>query len=123
VGGTVGGVAGAAGRTTAGIGGTVGGAAGAAARSTGAVGGLDLAGGLQSGSRGVFGMRDLELTGAAQGDAQGSVISSAQRNVRLESGTQMLIVAGARSAERTAESAEDAPPADPPAREVRDDRR
>jgi hypothetical protein len=113
VGGAVGGVAGATGSATTGVGGAIGGAAGAATRSTGSVGGLDVAGDLQSGSRGVFGIRDLEIASAAKGGAQGSVISSAGRNVRLESGTQMLIVAGTR----TADSAEN------PAREEKDDRR
>jgi hypothetical protein len=117
VGGAVGGVAAATGRATTGVSGAIGGAAGAAARSTGAVGGLDVAGDLQSGSRGVFGIRDLEIASAAQSGAQGSVISSAGRNVRLEGGTQMLIVAGARAAEQSADSAEN------PAREAKDDRR
>jgi hypothetical protein len=52
------------------------------------------------------------------------VISSAHRNVRLESGMQMLIVAGARTAEQSAESAEAAPaPAEQPAREAKEDQR
>jgi len=43
----------------------------------------------------VFGVRDLDVAAAATGGAEGSVITSAKRNVRLESGTQMLLVAGA----------------------------
>ncbi len=121
VGGTVGGMAGATTGTAGHLGATVGGTAAAAARSTGAVGGFDVAGDLKSGSRGVFGIRDLDITSATQGGAEGSVISSTRRNVRLESGTQMLIVAGARAAEESADSAES--PAERPGREVKDDRR
>ncbi|MGQ0430414.1 MAG: hypothetical protein ACT4UQ_10820 [Gammaproteobacteria bacterium] len=120
VGGTVGGVVGVTGGTAGQVGAAVGGAASAAARSPGAIGGFDVGGNLKSGSHGVFGLRDLEITGATEGAAEGSVISSAKRNVHLEGGTQMLVVAGARAAEQSAESAA---PADNPGREVKDDKR
>ena len=105
VGGTVGGVASTTTGAAGNVGATVSGAAGAASRSAGAVGGFDASGGLKSGSRGVFGVRDLDVAAAASGGAEGSVITSAKRNVRLESGTQMLLVAGA-SAGKTPASTE-----------------
>lgn len=108
VGGTVSGVAGAVGN----LGTTVGGAASAAARSPGAVGGLDVSGHLRTGSRGVFGPGDLQIVGAGQGSGEGSVIRSTQRTVRLEGGTQMLIVAGA-SAGKPAEPAAEKPVREP----------
>jgi hypothetical protein len=123
VGGTVSGVAGGATSTVGNVGATAGGAAGAAARSAGAVGGFEAGGGLMSGSRGVFGMRGLEIASATDASAEGSVISSAQRTVRLEGGTQMLIVAGGRAAEKPAEDAQKAPPArDKPGQDAREDR-
>jgi hypothetical protein len=102
VGGTVGGVAGATTGAAGNVGAAVGGTAGAAVRSVGAVGGFDAAGGLKSGSRGVFGVSDLTISAAASGGAGGSVITSAGRNVRLESGTQMLLVAGANAGKQPA---------------------
>jgi len=93
--GSVGGVA----RTTGGaVNSTVGGSLGAATHSAGAVGGLDAVGHLTAGSKGVFGLKGLELTSAAAGSAEGSVITSATHNVRLESGTNLLLVTGARTA-------------------------
>jgi hypothetical protein len=44
-----------------------------------------------SASRGVIGMQGVALNTAAAGNAQGSVISSASRNVKLDSGTQMIL--------------------------------
>lgn len=44
-----------------------------------------------SATRGVVGMQGLALNTAAAGSAQGSVISSASRNVKLDSGTQMIL--------------------------------
>ncbi len=108
LGGTVGGAVGATTSTVGHTGALVGGTASAAAHSAGAVGGFDAGGGLRSGSRGVFGLRDLEITSASSGAAEGSVISSAGRNVHLESGTQMLVVAGARAGKQSADSADTA---------------
>jgi len=44
-------------------------------------------------------MQGVALNSAAAGSAQGSVISSASRNVKLDAGTQMILqVAGSASA-------------------------
>jgi len=74
-------------------------AAGGLARgsSAGAVGGVSGSGQWLAGSRGVFGIGDLELASAAAGSAQGSVLTSASRNVRLDGGTQLLLVGSATS--------------------------
>jgi hypothetical protein len=67
-----------------------------AGSSSGALGGLNATGRFASGSRGVFGMDDVNVVragGAAQ--ATGSVITSSARHVKLESGTRMLLVTGA----------------------------
>ncbi|HET7609815.1 MAG TPA: hypothetical protein VFL84_14135 [Gammaproteobacteria bacterium] len=65
--------------------------------SAGAVGGLNASGRWLAGSRGVFGIGDLELASAAAGGAQGSLITSPSRNVRLDGGTQLLLVGSAAS--------------------------
>lgn len=67
---------------------------GAASRSAGAVGGFDAAGSLRTGSRGAFGFGDLNIAPAGAGSAEGSIITSPKQDVRLASGTQMLLVAG-----------------------------
>ncbi len=88
---------GAVGATTSTAGSAVGGVAntaGSATNSTvGAVGGVNGAvnGTFNDTTRGVVGMPGLALSTAAAGSAQGSVISSASRNVKLDSGTQMLL--------------------------------
>lgn len=93
-GGGMGGVTGAVGSTVGGVTNTAGSVAGSA---TGAVGGTvngagAAAGGtLNSASRGVIGMQGLTLNSAASGSAQGSVISSTTQNVKLDSGTQMVL--------------------------------
>ena len=77
-----------AGTATGAVNGTVSGA-------TGLAGGLTAQGRLTSASQGAFGLQGLTLNSAAAGNAQGSVVSSMSRTVRLESGTQMLVkVAG-----------------------------
>lgn len=92
-GGMVGGVAGAAtstvGSTVGGIGNTAGSVAGS---TTGAVG-AGVNGSLNSASRGVIGLQGLTLSSVASGtaNAQGSVISSTTQNVKLDSGTQMVL--------------------------------
>jgi hypothetical protein len=93
--GTVGGVAGGTANVAGNVGSKVGGTAGVVSRSAGAVGGLDAGGRLASDSRGVFGLKGLELASATSGAAQGSVITSTTRNVRLDRGTKMLLVTGA----------------------------
>lgn len=99
-GGLVGGVAGGATGTVGGIAGSAGGivnsgvgaSAGALAKSSGAVGGLDASGRLASGSRGVFGLKGVDI--ARTGEAQATVLTSSTGNVRLDRGTRMLLVNG-----------------------------
>ena len=83
---------------------SAGGAASAAGRAgAGAGPGLNAAGQLTSTSRGVFGINGLSLNADAANSTEGSVITSAGKNVRLDSGTRMLLVAQAAtsaSAER-----------------------
>jgi len=67
----------------------VGGAAG------GAVGGVTANGQFASNSRGVFGLNGLNLNATGSNSTEGSVITSGGKNVHLDSGTRMLIVAGA----------------------------
>jgi len=107
---TTGGAAGTVTNTAAGAGNTAGGAVNTAARSTtnaaaggtGAVGGLNAAGQLTSGSHGVFGMQGVNLTSATTGTTQqAAVISSAGKNVHLDSGTQMLLVTQAAATSET----------------------
>ena len=103
-GGLVGGVTSTAGGAVSGATGTVAGAATGAANDTvsGATrtaGGLTAQGNLTSASKGVIGLQGLALntptavagSGSASGSAQGSVISSTSRNVKLDSGTQMVL--------------------------------
>src|SRR6266852_4014260 len=92
----VGGVAGGAVNTAANAGGGVVGA------SKGAVGGLNAAGQLTSNSQGVFGLNGLNLNAAASNATQGSVITSAGKNVHLDSGTRMLLVSQAQAGEQGA---------------------
>jgi hypothetical protein len=101
VGGAVRGTTNAAGAIGGTVGSTVGGTAGVMSRSPGAVGGLNGAGRLTSDSRGVFGMKGLELTSANTGSAQGSLITSSTRNVRLDRGTRMLLVTSGDAAGST----------------------
>src|SRR6267378_3867911 len=100
---TAGGAVGAVTNTAANVGGTAGGAVNSAANaggniagaSKGAVGGLNAAGQLTSNSQGVFGLNGLNLSAAASNATQGSVITSAGKNVHLDSGTRMLLVSQA----------------------------
>ena len=91
VGGGVGAVGGLTGNVGSQVSGTAGGAAGATLHSAGAVGGISSSGMLSSGSRGVFGAPGLELDSSSTGGAQGSVITSSTRNVRLDGGSRMLL--------------------------------
>jgi len=71
---------------------TASGAVGATAASAGGnLRGLNAAGQLTSTSSGVIGMNGMNLTSVAANSTQGSVITSAKRNVHLSSGTQMLL--------------------------------
>ena len=101
-GGLVGGVASTV-NSTAGVAtdavGNVGGAAGGTVNSTvdtvagatGSVAGLNAAGQLTSASSGVVGLKGLNLSSAAAHSTQGSLITSTERNVHLDSGTQMVL--------------------------------
>lgn len=92
-GGAVGGVAGGVGRVGGGASGTLGSTVGASSHAltggAGAVGGVNSQGLLSAGSQGVFGMQGVSLAQNASG--AGSVVTSAGKNVRLESGTRMLL--------------------------------
>ncbi len=92
----VGGVAGGAVNSTASAAGSIAGA------SKGAVGGLNAAGQLTSNSQGVFGLNSLNLNAAASNATQGTVITSAGKNVHLDSGTRMLLVTQAQAGEQGA---------------------
>lgn len=81
-----GGVAGGAVDSTTNAAGNVAGA------SKGAVGGLNTAGQLTSNSQGVFGLNGLNLNAAASNATEGTVITSAGKNVHLDTGTRMLLV-------------------------------
>jgi trimeric autotransporter adhesin len=68
-----------------------------AGASKGAVGGLNAAGELASNSHGVFGLNGLNLNAAASNATEGSVITSAGKNVHLDDGTRMLLVSQAQA--------------------------
>ncbi|HEV2197869.1 MAG TPA: hypothetical protein VGR55_19960 [Candidatus Acidoferrum sp.] len=101
----VGGAAGGAVNSTANAAGNVAGA------SKGAVGGLNAAGQLTSNSQGVFGLNGMNLDAAASNATQGTVITSAGKDLHLDSGTRMLLVtqAQASTAGEVKHSAEDKP--------------
>ena len=74
------------------VGGAVGGINSTVNSTAGAAsGGLNAEGALTSGSRGVIGLQGLSLNSVSAAGAQASVISSATHNVKLESGTQMVL--------------------------------
>jgi len=88
----------AAGSTVNSATGAVGNATGSVTNSTGAVNGavnrtagVAANGAINSAAHGVVGMQGVDLNTAAAGSAQGSVISSASRNIKLDSGTQMVL--------------------------------
>jgi len=57
-------------------------------------------GAINSATRGVVGMQGVALNTATTGNAQGSVISSASRNVKLDTGTQMILQVTGSAASR-----------------------
>ena len=71
-----------------------------AGASKGAVGGLNATGQLTSNSQGVFGLNGLNLTAAGSNATQTSVITSAGKNVHLDSGTRMLLVSQANAGQQ-----------------------
>jgi len=94
---TVGSTAGAATSTVGSVGGNVGGTVGGTAGA--ATSGLSTRGTLTSASNGVVGLQGLRLNQATAGSAQGSLITSPTQNVKLDSGTQVLLrAAGSASA-------------------------
>ena len=100
-----GGAAGTVTNTAANVGGAAGGAVNSTANaagnvagaSKGAVGGLNAAGQLTSNSQGVFGLNGLNLNTATSSATQGTVITSAGKNVHLDSGMRMLLVTQAQA--------------------------
>ena len=66
-----------------------------ASAARGAVGGLNAAGQLTSNSQGVFGLEGLNLNAGVSSSTQASLITSTSRNVHLDSGTQLVLVAHA----------------------------
>ena len=102
---TAGGAAGAVTNTAANAGGVAGGAVNstvnAASAARGAVGGLNAAGQLTSNSQGVFGLEGLNLSSAASNSTQGSLITSTNKNVHLDSGTQLLLVSQGQTSTET----------------------
>lgn len=80
---------------------TIGPAVEMASRSAGALGGLNSRGRLTPGSRGVFGIDDLEISTAASSGALGTLLISPRRSVELVSGTQLLLVAGGAATSQT----------------------
>jgi len=105
---TAGGAVGAVTNTAANAGGVAGGTVNSAANaggsiagaSKGAVGGLNAAGQLTSNSQGAFGLNGLNLSAAGSNATQGSVITSAGKNVHLDGGTRMLLVSQANAGEQ-----------------------
>ena len=89
--GGLGAAGGMAGGVSHGVSGAVGGMANGTVHSAGAVGGLTSSGALTSGSKGVFGVKGLDIVSSSAGSAEGSAITSSTRNVRLDGGTKMLL--------------------------------
>jgi hypothetical protein len=85
---TVGGAASSVGNTAGSVTGSATGAVGSTVNNTA---GTAVNGAINSTSHGVVGMQGLALATAATGNAQGSVISSATHNVKLDAGTQMVL--------------------------------
>ncbi|HEV2989311.1 MAG TPA: hypothetical protein VG759_12775 [Candidatus Angelobacter sp.] len=83
MGGPVGAIGSTVGRAVGNTAGTVAGTANGTVKGAGGV--------LNSSSHGVIGLQGLTLSSSASGSAQGSVISSNSQNVKLDSGTQMVL--------------------------------
>lgn len=83
-------VAGVTGGASGAVGGVAGGAAGSTLGSTANLGG-GLQGTLNSASTGVIGLKNLSLSGDAANATEGSVITSPEKSVHLDSGTQMIL--------------------------------
>lgn len=99
VGSATGAVSPAVGSTVGAVGNTAGSVGGSATGAVNSTVGATAHGALNSTSHGVVGLQGLALNTAATGNAQGSVISSVDRNVKLDSGTQLVLqVAGSAAA-------------------------
>lgn len=81
--------------------GGAGGSSNDAERSAGTAGGLNAAGQLTATSRGVFGMDGVRLATDASSAAQGSLMTGSGKNVRLDSGTRLLLVVQSEGAATT----------------------
>jgi hypothetical protein len=93
LGGTANTLGGAANSAGAAVNGAANGAANVSGSAAGALNttGLGAAGQLTSESQGVVGLNGLQLNSAASNTTQGSVITSTGKDVKLDSGTQMLL--------------------------------
>jgi hypothetical protein len=96
---TTGGATGAVTNTAARTGGVATGTAGGvnaasnvAGATRGTTGGLNTAGRLTSNSQGVFGLEGINLNSAVSNNSGGSLITSTNKNVHLDSGTQLLLM-------------------------------
>src|SRR5262249_39605910 len=98
-------------------------AGGVTSASKGAVGGLNSAGQLSSNSQGVFGLNGLNLNAAGSSATEGSVITSAGKNVHLDRGTRMLLVTQAQAGEQPAAKQAPAKPESKPERDKPESRR
>jgi hypothetical protein len=88
---TVGGVAGSAAGAANGVGTTVTNTAGGAVGNTTNTAGMTTNGQLTAASRGVMGLPGLTLNADANNSTSGSVISNQNKNVKLDSGTQVVL--------------------------------
>lgn len=95
-GGLVGGVTSTAGATVGAVGQTAGTAVGATSQAASSVTGPAANLALDSDTQGVVGIQGFTLNIEASNSMQGSVITSSSRNVRLESGTRLLLRAEAQ---------------------------
>ncbi len=90
---TIGGVANSAGDVAGNAGSTVGTTVNGAGRVGDTAAGVT--GVLNSGTTGVIGLKGLQLDSATSNSATGSIITSAGKNVKLDSGSQMILRTGA----------------------------
>lgn len=112
LGGTVGGVGNVAGNASGAVGSTLGASNRALSGSAGAVGGVDAHGMLSRESQGVFGLKNTTLTQNATGSAgSAATLTSAGRNVHLDSGTRMLLSVEGAASRPASDAATKEPPA------------
>ena len=92
IGSTVGGAANTVGGVAQGAGGAVAGTGRAAGRAT-----AGAAGSLNASSRGVVGMPGLQMSSELSNTTNGTVLVSPEKDIRLDSGTQMVLRVMAQS--------------------------